>query len=175
MRAAGYAPTYFIADAEAKPPWNELMRGSIEALYDTYDWGPKVLDIFTTSFTARPHLSAIKIFLRHTGREDAPGTGQAIINMKRALQNRHLKTNEELGRDPRACDVITDILDDLATLLTTTTDYGNILRDSAMVCSTFIFYSSRGESCVSRRLQDMAVDAHNITLFVNRGKGGHRK
>eukprot|EP00873_Tetraselmis_striata_P034676 jgi/Tetstr1/454940/TSEL_041801.t1 len=56
----------------------------------------------------------------------------------------------------------------------TTPGYGTILREGAAVCSTFMLYS-RGESIVSCRLRDMAVDTHNITLFVNREKGGHRK
>eukprot|EP00873_Tetraselmis_striata_P033338 jgi/Tetstr1/453602/TSEL_040559.t1 len=94
--------------------------------------------------------------------------------MKRALQISQLKTIEELRRPPLPCYVITNILNDLATLPTTTTDYGNILRDCAAVCLTFMFYSL-GESNVSCRLRDMDVDAHNITLFVNLEKGGHRK
>eukprot|EP00873_Tetraselmis_striata_P037382 jgi/Tetstr1/457646/TSEL_044213.t1 len=103
--------TAFFAAAKAKAPWSELMRGSIEALYGTDDWA------------AKPYLSAINTFLRHTGRDDAPATGPAIIDMKRARQIRQLiKTNEELRRAPLPCDVITDILDELATLFTTTND-----------------------------------------------------
>eukprot|EP00873_Tetraselmis_striata_P037414 jgi/Tetstr1/457678/TSEL_044225.t1 len=92
--------------------------------------------------------------------------------MKRALQIRELKTSEELRRPSHACDFITDILDDLATLPMTTPGYGTILRERAAVCSTtFMFYYSRGESGVSRRLRDMAVDTHSITPFVNRETG----
>eukprot|EP00873_Tetraselmis_striata_P001592 jgi/Tetstr1/421856/TSEL_012756.t1 len=122
----------------------------------------------------QPYLSAINTFLRHTGRDDAPATGPTIGDMKWALQIRQLKTSEELWRAPLPCDVITDILDDLATLLMTTPGYGTILRTGAAVYSTFMFYS-RGEPSISCRLRNMAVDTHNITLFVNRKKGGHRK
>eukprot|EP00873_Tetraselmis_striata_P041660 jgi/Tetstr1/461924/TSEL_007002.t1 len=90
--------------------------------------------------------------------------------MKRALRIRQLKTSEELRRARLPCDAIIDILDDLATLPTTITDYDNILRDGAAVCSKFMLYS-RGESNASCRLRDMVVDAHNNTL-VNREKGG---
>eukprot|EP00873_Tetraselmis_striata_P005476 jgi/Tetstr1/425740/TSEL_016160.t1 len=107
----------------------------------------------------QPYLSAINTFLRHTGRDDAPAK---------------LNTNEELRRVvPLPCDVILDILDDLAPA--TTTDYGNMVRDGAAVCWTFMFYS-RGDSNVSCRLiRDLAVDAHNINIFVNREKAEHRK
>eukprot|EP00873_Tetraselmis_striata_P039205 jgi/Tetstr1/459469/TSEL_004836.t1 len=98
--------------------------------------------------------------------------------MKRDLQIRQLKTSEELRRTPLIpCDVITtDILDDLATLpMIITPGYGTILREGAAVYSqTFMLYS-RGESSVSCRIRDMAMDIHNITLVVNREKGGHRK
>eukprot|EP00873_Tetraselmis_striata_P011747 jgi/Tetstr1/432011/TSEL_021487.t1 len=50
-RTCTKTPT-FIADAAAKAPWSELMRGVIETLYGTDDWGAKVLDMLTTSFTA---------------------------------------------------------------------------------------------------------------------------
>eukprot|EP00873_Tetraselmis_striata_P022371 jgi/Tetstr1/442635/TSEL_030730.t1 len=50
-RTSTKTPT-FIADAAAKAPWSELMRGVIETLYGTDDWGAKVLDMLTTSFTA---------------------------------------------------------------------------------------------------------------------------
>eukprot|EP00873_Tetraselmis_striata_P021477 jgi/Tetstr1/441741/TSEL_029963.t1 len=95
---------------------------------------------------------------------------------KRALQIRKLKaSSEELRRAPLPCDAITDILDDLATLPMTTPGYITILREGAAVCSSFMFYS-RDESSVSCRLvHDMSLDNHNITLFVNREKGGHRK
>eukprot|EP00873_Tetraselmis_striata_P002643 jgi/Tetstr1/422907/TSEL_013689.t1 len=111
--AAPRTPTYFITDAEAKAR-DELMRGGIEAPYDTDDWGAKILDLLTTSLTAstyskygergiigagslQPYLSAINTFLRHTGRDDAPVTGPTIGDMKCALQIRHeLKTSEEL-------------------------------------------------------------------------------
>eukprot|EP00873_Tetraselmis_striata_P009347 jgi/Tetstr1/429611/TSEL_019509.t1 len=123
----------------------------------------------------QPYLSAINTFLRHTGRDGAPATGPAISDMKRALQIRHFKTSEaELRRAPLPCDVITNILDGLANLPMTTPGYGTILREGAAVCATFMFYS-RGESNVSCRLRDMPVDPHNITLYVNREKGGHRK
>eukprot|EP00873_Tetraselmis_striata_P011766 jgi/Tetstr1/432030/TSEL_021503.t1 len=114
------------------------------------------------------YLSVINTFMRHTGRDDAPATGPAIIDMKRALQMRRLKIIEELRLAPLPCYASIDILD-LTALPTTTTGDGNILRDGAAICSTFIFYSS-GDSGVSCRLHDMAVDAHNITLFVNREK-----
>eukprot|EP00873_Tetraselmis_striata_P044352 jgi/Tetstr1/464616/TSEL_009370.t1 len=95
--------------------------------------------------------------------------------MKCALQSCQLKTSEELPRGPLPCDAITGTLDDLATLPMTTPGYGTILRDEgAAVCSTFVFYS-RGESSVSFRLRNMAVDTHNITILVNREKGEHRK
>eukprot|EP00873_Tetraselmis_striata_P046368 jgi/Tetstr1/466632/TSEL_011120.t1 len=94
--------------------------------------------------------------------------------MKRTLQIRKLKPSEDLRRAPSPCDVITDILDDLAALPTTNTDYGNILCGGAAIRSTFMFYS-RCESSVSCRLRDMDVDAHSITFFVNREKTGHRK
>eukprot|EP00873_Tetraselmis_striata_P004941 jgi/Tetstr1/425205/TSEL_015666.t1 len=42
-------------DAEANAPWRELMRGSIEALYGTDNWGAKVLDLLTTSPTANTY------------------------------------------------------------------------------------------------------------------------
>eukprot|EP00873_Tetraselmis_striata_P011629 jgi/Tetstr1/431893/TSEL_021382.t1 len=121
VRRTAKTPTYFIADAEAKPLLSELMRGNIEARYGTDDWDAKVLDLLTTSLTAstysnyegkirlfaefcideegispldcteftcvrylariaergtigagspQPYLSAINIFLRHTGRDD---------------------------------------------------------------------------------------------------------
>eukprot|EP00873_Tetraselmis_striata_P028818 jgi/Tetstr1/449082/TSEL_036295.t1 len=41
----------------------------------------------------QPYLSAINTFLRHTGPDDAPATGPAIGDMKRALQIRQLKTS----------------------------------------------------------------------------------
>eukprot|EP00873_Tetraselmis_striata_P033148 jgi/Tetstr1/453412/TSEL_040394.t1 len=91
--------------------------------------------------------------------------------MKRALQVRQLKTSEELRRAPLLCGVITEILDHLATLPMTTPGYGTILREGAAVCSTCMFHS-RGEPIVSSRLRDMAVDTHNITMFVNRERGG---
>eukprot|EP00873_Tetraselmis_striata_P035255 jgi/Tetstr1/455519/TSEL_042344.t2 len=71
---------------------------------------------------------AIYTFLRHTGRDDAPATGPAIIDKKRALRIRQLKTTKKLRRAPLPCDIIADILDNLAVFPTTTTDYGNILR-----------------------------------------------
>eukprot|EP00873_Tetraselmis_striata_P007450 jgi/Tetstr1/427714/TSEL_017838.t1 len=194
------------------------MRGSIEALYGTNDWGAKVLDLLTTSLTAstyanyegnvfvsfaefcidgegispldctestcvcylawiaergtvgagslQPCLTAINTFPRHTGRDDSPATGPAIGDIHEAgdiheFQIRQLKTSEELRRAPLPCDVITDILDNLATLPMTTPGYGTILREGAAVCSTFMFYS-RGESSDSCRLRDMAVD-HNTS------------
>eukprot|EP00873_Tetraselmis_striata_P034587 jgi/Tetstr1/454851/TSEL_004039.t1 len=122
----------------------------------------------------QPYLSAINTFLGHIGRNEAQDTGPAIIDMKRTIQIRQLKTSEELRRAHPPCDGITDNLDDLATLPTTTNNYGMVLCDGAAVCSTFMF-SSHGGSNVSCRLRDMAVDAHNITLCVNREKAGHRK
>eukprot|EP00873_Tetraselmis_striata_P017424 jgi/Tetstr1/437688/TSEL_026344.t1 len=122
----------------------------------------------------QPYLSAINTFLRQTGRDDEPATSPAIGDRKRALQIRHLKTSEGLRRAPLPCDVITDILDDLATLPMTTPGYGSILREGVAVCPTFMFYS-RGDSIISCRLRNIAVETHNITLFVNREKGGHRK
>eukprot|EP00873_Tetraselmis_striata_P028620 jgi/Tetstr1/448884/TSEL_036110.t1 len=91
--------TYFIADAEAKAPWSELMRGSIEALYGSDDdWGAKevISNLDSTESTCvhylawiaergtigagslQPYLSAINTFLFHTGRDNAPATGLAI-------------------------------------------------------------------------------------------------
>eukprot|EP00873_Tetraselmis_striata_P010202 jgi/Tetstr1/430466/TSEL_020274.t1 len=61
----------------------------------------------------QPYVSAINTFLRHTGRNDIPATGPAIVDIKRALPIRKLKPNEELRRAPVPCDGITDILDDL--------------------------------------------------------------
>eukprot|EP00873_Tetraselmis_striata_P033322 jgi/Tetstr1/453586/TSEL_003981.t1 len=99
-------PTSIIDDAEAKGPWSELMRGIIEALYGTGDWDTKVFDPLTTSLM-------VHTYSNYEG---------------------ELKTNEELRHAPMPCDVITDTLDDLATLLTTIIDDGNILRDGAAVC-----------------------------------------
>eukprot|EP00873_Tetraselmis_striata_P021243 jgi/Tetstr1/441507/TSEL_029738.t1 len=104
---------------------------------------------------------------------DSPATGPTIIDMEHALQIRQLNTIEELRRAPLPCDVITAILD-LAALPTSTTYYGNILRDGTAVCLAFMFYS-HGECSVSCRLHDMAIDDHNITPFVNHEKAGHRK
>eukprot|EP00873_Tetraselmis_striata_P039105 jgi/Tetstr1/459369/TSEL_004749.t1 len=95
--------------------------------------------------------------------------------MKRALQLRHLTIGKELSpRAPLPCNVITNLLDDLAALLTSITDYGDILRDGVAVCSTFMV-SSCGESSGYCRIHEMAVDAHIVTPFVNREKAGHRK
>eukprot|EP00873_Tetraselmis_striata_P044792 jgi/Tetstr1/465056/TSEL_009784.t1 len=228
VRRTTKTPTYFTADAEAKPPLSELVRASIKALYGTDDRGVKVLDLRTTSLMASTYskhkgkirlfaefsideegvspmdcteytcvrylawiadrgtigagslqlcLSAINTFFCHTGRDDAPATGLAIGDMKRALKLRQLKTSEELRRGPLPCAVITDILDDLAsTLSVTTPGYGTILiREGAAVCSTLMFYS-RGGFGVSCRLRDpLAVDTNNITLFVDRENGGLRK
>eukprot|EP00873_Tetraselmis_striata_P035256 jgi/Tetstr1/455520/TSEL_042344.t1 len=116
---------------------------------------------------------AIYTFLRHTGRDDAPATGPAIIDKKRALRIRQLKTTKKLRRAPLPCDIIADILDNLAVFPTTTTDYGNILRHGVAVCPTFTFYSRSPVVSLSSqtcRLRDMDVDAHNITLLVNREK-----
>eukprot|EP00873_Tetraselmis_striata_P015768 jgi/Tetstr1/436032/TSEL_024911.t1 len=122
----------------------------------------------------QPYLSTINTFLRLTGRDDAPVTCPAIIDdMKRALQLRQLTTNKAFRRATLPCNIIID-LDDLAALPTSTTDYGNILPPGAAMCSKFMVYS-RGESGVSWRLHDMAGDAHNVTLFVNRENAGHRK
>eukprot|EP00873_Tetraselmis_striata_P044254 jgi/Tetstr1/464518/TSEL_009276.t1 len=158
------------------------MRGSIETLYRTDDWGAKVLDLLTTSLTAsiysnyegkirlfaefcideegispldcteatcirylawiaergtigagslQPYLLAINTFMHHTGRDDAPATGPAIIDIKWALKIRQLKTIEELRRAPLPYDVITNILDDLADPSITTPGYGTILRKGA--------------------------------------------
>eukprot|EP00873_Tetraselmis_striata_P044332 jgi/Tetstr1/464596/TSEL_009352.t1 len=183
VRRTTKTTTYFIiADAAAKAPWSEIMRGSIETLHGTYGWGAKATYVCYPAWIAErctidagsllPFLSAMIAFLRHTGRDDAPDTRRpAISDMKRALQIRQLKTSEELRRAPLPCDVITNILDNLANLIPMTT-HGNrtILREGAVVCSTFMFYS-RGESIVSYRLRDMAVDPHSITLYVSREKG----
>eukprot|EP00873_Tetraselmis_striata_P014330 jgi/Tetstr1/434594/TSEL_023685.t1 len=172
-------PTYFITDAEAKAYWSEVMRGSIEALlYGTGDWRAKVLDLLTTSLTAGTY---DEFFISEennppmgcAGEVDSPATGPTIIDMEHALQIRQLNTIAELRRAPLPCDVITAILD-LAALPTSTTYYGNILRDGTAVCLAFMFYS-HGESSVSCRLHDMAIDDHNITPFVNHEKAGHRK
>eukprot|EP00873_Tetraselmis_striata_P019887 jgi/Tetstr1/440151/TSEL_028508.t1 len=52
VRRTTKTPKYFIADAEAKAQWSELMRGSFEAVYGTDEWGANVLDLLTTSLTA---------------------------------------------------------------------------------------------------------------------------
>eukprot|EP00873_Tetraselmis_striata_P006638 jgi/Tetstr1/426902/TSEL_017115.t1 len=80
----------------------------------------------------QPYLSAINTLLRHTGRDDARATSPAIGDRKSALYIRQLdKTSEELRRAPRPCDVITDILDNLATLPMTHPGYGTILHEGA--------------------------------------------
>eukprot|EP00873_Tetraselmis_striata_P014532 jgi/Tetstr1/434796/TSEL_023846.t1 len=79
----------------------------------------------------QPYLSAINTVQRHTGRDDAPATGLAIIDKEGARQISQLKTGEELRSAFLPGDVVTD---DLAALLTTTTDYGDVLRDGAAVC-----------------------------------------
>eukprot|EP00873_Tetraselmis_striata_P017462 jgi/Tetstr1/437726/TSEL_026380.t1 len=79
----------------------------------------------------QPYLSAINTIMRHTGWDDTPAPGPAIGEMKCALQIHQLKTIEELRRAPLPCDVISDILDDLATLPMTTPGYGTILREGA--------------------------------------------
>lgn len=89
--------------------------------------------------------------MRQTGWDDAPATGPAIVDMKRASQTRQLKATEGLRRATLLCDVITDILDDLATFSTVTVDYGNILPAGAAVSLTFVFYSC-GEYSASCRL-----------------------
>eukprot|EP00873_Tetraselmis_striata_P007847 jgi/Tetstr1/428111/TSEL_018166.t1 len=77
------------------------MRGSIDAIYGTYDWGAKIAERGTIGAgSLQPYLSAINTFRRHIGREDALATGPTIIDMKRALQIRQLKTSEEFRRAP---------------------------------------------------------------------------
>jgi len=76
----------------------------------------------------QPYLSASNTVQRHTGRDDAPAT---IIDKEGARQIRQLKTGEELRSAFLPGDVVTD---DLAALLTTTNDYGDVLRDGAAVC-----------------------------------------
>eukprot|EP00873_Tetraselmis_striata_P005187 jgi/Tetstr1/425451/TSEL_015898.t1 len=122
--------TYFIADAEAKAPCGELIRDCTEPTRVRYlAWIAERGTIGAGSLQVG--LSAINTFIRHTGRDDAPATG----DMKQALQIRQLEIGEELRCAPLPCDVITDILDDLATTLTpmTTPGYGTILRACAAV------------------------------------------
>eukprot|EP00873_Tetraselmis_striata_P027570 jgi/Tetstr1/447834/TSEL_003752.t1 len=71
----------------------------------------------------QPYLSTINTFMRHTGQDDAPSTGPAIVDMNRALQFRHLTPMKELRRSP--CRATSS----------STTSYGNILRyGSFVVC-----------------------------------------
>eukprot|EP00873_Tetraselmis_striata_P043572 jgi/Tetstr1/463836/TSEL_008650.t1 len=89
--------------------------------------------------------------------------------MKLAAHCRQLSSSKELRIAILPCLVIPDLLDDLATLPTSTTDYGNTLRDAASVCSTFMFTPVESLVTVSCRLHDMVVDStHNVTLFANR-------
>eukprot|EP00873_Tetraselmis_striata_P041495 jgi/Tetstr1/461759/TSEL_006848.t1 len=100
------------------------MRGSLEALYSTDDWGAKVLDLLSFSRTANTY----------SNRDNIPVNGPDIGDIKRALQIRQLNTKEEQRGTPLPGVVIIDILDDLATLPMTTHGYGTILREGDAVC-----------------------------------------
>eukprot|EP00873_Tetraselmis_striata_P001734 jgi/Tetstr1/421998/TSEL_001242.t1 len=83
--------------------------------------------------TTRP--GRVAVAPRATFAKDATkdsNTGPAIGDINRALQIRQLKTSEELRRAPLPYDVITDILDDLATLPMTTPGYGTILHKALL-------------------------------------------
>eukprot|EP00873_Tetraselmis_striata_P027511 jgi/Tetstr1/447775/TSEL_035105.t1 len=92
---------------------------------------PEIAELHDSFKNARPARETTA--LRTTFAKDVT-KDYAIIDMKRALQIRHLKTIEELRRAPLPCDVNTDILDNIAALPTTTTDYKNIFRDGTAIC-----------------------------------------
>eukprot|EP00873_Tetraselmis_striata_P034053 jgi/Tetstr1/454317/TSEL_041236.t1 len=113
-------------------------------MYGTDDWGgAKFVDLLTASLKAITYLlklGKIRTFAEFcidaqplsSCRHEAGGYSNPPAQYKRGASARL----SVLRR------VITDILDDLAAPPTTTTDYGNILRDGgAAVCPTFMLYS----------------------------------
>eukprot|EP00873_Tetraselmis_striata_P014390 jgi/Tetstr1/434654/TSEL_023745.t1 len=152
--APHYVATYFsIADADTKAPSIEPIRGSNEALYGTGHGISKVLiDHLTTSLTASTYADyeGIKIRLIAEFCIDKEGTSpldcaQGDSSGQPSYRHEASAPAPEARRqqgDPTRRNVITDLFDDMAALPTSTTDYGNILREDANVCSTFMFYSA---------------------------------